>query len=227
MFGSKIVNISASYLIEHDWLVKPYILLESISSEAGWKSYAKVYENSIVKNDPFNIHVAKTANHLVSRGLSTLVLVQQYPQGDYLKELIPNCEFVSGRMSSAKRKQSIQDLRDKKNMCMIATTLADEGLDIPTLDAALLAGGGASATRVNQRIGRTLRKDKSKSKDKSIVIIYEHDAKHLDKHAKKVRRILKREKEFKLLDSKGPDFICGEIDSILGIKSSNHSVLDL
>jgi len=227
MFGSKIVNISASYLIKNDWLVKPYIFLEPIHSDGGWKSYPKVYENSIVKNSAFNDHVAKTANHLVSRGLSTLVLVQQYPQGDYLKTLIPNCEFVSGRMTSRQREQSIQDLRDKKTMCMIATTLADEGLDIPTLDAALLAGGGASATRVNQRVGRTLRKDKDRPKDKSIVVIYEHDAKYLEKHSKKVRTILKKEKEFKLMDSKGPDFICGEIDSVLGIKNDNQPVLNL
>jgi len=227
MFGSKIVNISASYLIKNDWLVKPYIFLEPIHSDGGWKSYSKVYENSIVKNDAFNDHVAKTANHLVSRGLSTLVLVQQYPQGDYLKQLIPNCEFVSGRMTSAQRRKSIQDLRERKAMCMIATTLADEGLDIPTLDAALLAGGGASATRVNQRVGRTLRKDKNTPKDKSIVVMYEHDAKYLEQHSKKVRTILKKEKEFKLLNSKGKDFICGEIDSILGIKNDSQIILNL
>ena len=227
MFGSKIVNISASYLIQNKWLVKPYIFMEPVHSDDGWKSYAKVYENSIVKNTKFNDHVAHTANHLVGRGLSTLVLVQHYPQGDYLKSLIPNCEFVSGRMTSSQRKQSIQDLRDKKAMCMIATTLADEGLDIPTLDAALLAGGGASATRVNQRVGRTLRKDKDRPKDKSIVVMYEHDSKYLDKHAKKVRSILKKEKEFEVMTSKGADFICGEIDSVMGLKNNDSSVLEL
>jgi len=228
MFGSKIVDISASYLIKEDWLVKPYIFLEPIDGNGSFHSYAKVYENCIVKNDSFNNHVASTANHLVSRGQSTLVLVQQYPQGDYLKTLIPNCEFVSGRLTSKQRKKAIEDLRQKKNMCMIATTLADEGLDIPTLDAALLAGGGASATRVNQRIGRTLRKNKKfgGDKDKSIVVIYEHDARYLSKHAKKVRTILKKEPEFELLNSKGPDFIRREIDGILKVKNTQHTVFD-
>ena len=60
---------------------------------------------------------------------------------------------------------------------MIATTLADEGLDIPTLDVALLAGGGASASRVNQRIGRTLRPDKGSDnpRTKAITIYYDHN----------------------------------------------------
>jgi len=227
MFGSKIVDISASYLIKNKWLVKPYIFMEPIKANGDWKSYAKVYEHSIVKNDVFNQHVAETAKHLVSRGKSTLILVQQYPQGDYLKELIPNCAFVSGRMTSKQRRDAINDLRQKKAMAMIATTLADEGLDIPTLDAALLAGGGASATRVNQRVGRTLRKETGSDKDKSIVVMYEHDAKYLEKHAKKVRTILRKEKEFEVLSSKGPDFINDEIDSTLGIKNDKPSMLDL
>ena len=131
-------------------------------------------------------------------------------------------------MSSKNRKKSIQDLRDKKSLCMIATSLADEGLDVPTLDAALLAGGGASSTRVNQRVGRTLRIDKSSDtpRDKSIVVIYEHNARFLSKHAKKVRRILKKEKEFKLINSKGPDFIHYEIDKIIGVKSKLNTVFD-
>jgi len=229
MFGAKIVDISASYLIKNNWLVRPYIFFEPVDSQKDYHSYAKVYENDIVKNEPFNSHVAVTANHLVSRGQSTLVLVQQYPQGDYLKTLIPNCEFVSGRLTSIQRKKAIEDLRRKKTMCMIATTLADEGLDIPTLDAALLAGGGASATRVNQRIGRTLRKDRNSErvKDKSIVIVYEHDSRYLSKHAKKVRSILKKEPEFKLLSSKGPSFINNEIDSVLGVKNTQHNVFDV
>ena len=227
MFGAKMVNISASYLIKKDWLVKPYILFEPVNSDVDLHSYRKIYEHCIVKNEAFNNQVAREANHLISRGKSVLILVQQYPQGDYIKTLIPNCEFVSGRMSSIQRKNSIGDLRNKKTMCMIATTLADEGLDIPTLDAVLIAGGGASATRTNQRIGRTLRKEKGNAvKDKSIAVIYAHNARHLSKHAKKVKSILKKEPEFKLLASKGPEFICGEIDSILGIKKDKQSVFE-
>ena len=80
---------------------------------------------------------------------------------------------------------------------------------------------------VNQRIGRTLRKnDGVEIKDKSIVIIYEHNARFLSRHALKVRKILKREKEFVLLDSKGPDFICDEIRDLLGMKKQSETMFD-
>ena len=87
-FISKIVSINASYLIKNDYLVRPYIFFEPVHDNTSYHSYAKVYENCIVKNNDFNNHVAETANHLISQDQSTLVLVQQYPQGDYLLRLL-------------------------------------------------------------------------------------------------------------------------------------------
>jgi superfamily II DNA or RNA helicase len=228
MFGSKIVDINASYLIKEGHLIHPYIFFDPIDSEADYHSYAKIYKNCICENEPFNSHVADTANHLVSKDLSTLILVQHYKQGDMLKAMIPGSEFVTGKMSSKKRRESIQALRDRKSLCMIATSLADEGLDIPTLDAALLAGGGASATRINQRIGRTLRQDKKDPKEDSIVVVYDHyRTRFLKDHTKKVKRILKKEKEFTLLESKGADFLNNEIDDVLGIPYDSTDIFDL
>lgn len=224
MFGAKIVDIDASYLIKRGFLIKPYIFFVPINSNAGYHSYAKVYKYSVVENNAFNDSVAQTVNHLVSRGLSVLILVQQYKHGEYLKERIPNCEFVTSKLTTAKRTECLNELRNRKKMALIATSLADEGLDIVSLDAVILAGGGASSTRIKQRIGRTLRCDKSSNKDKSIVIAYEHDAKYLCKHAQKIRGLLKKEKEFVLYDSNGKDYICSEIDKLLGLKSDEQNL---
>jgi superfamily II DNA or RNA helicase len=228
LFGQKIVDISASYLIDRGYLLTPNILFDPILHENVPNAYPSVYSQCVTKNPEFHAHVAKTANHLISRGLSTLVLVQHYAHGEALKKLIPNTEFVSGKMATKKRAKSIQDLRDKKSMCMIATTLADEGLDIPSLDAALLAGGGASATRVNQRVGRTLRPDRSSAnpRDKSIVVVYDHKARHLDKQTRKVRKLLKVEERFKLINSAGGEHILSEIDEIMGT-GNNSTIFDI
>lgn len=219
MFGAKIVDINASYLIKKGDLVKPYIFMEPIDSNKNLHSYAKVYEQCIVKNEDFNKHVAETVNHLVKRDLSVLVLVRQYNHGEYLKKLIPNSEFITGKRNSETRLKYINDLRQRK-ITLISTSLMDEGADIRGLDAVVNAGGGKSQVRVGQRIGRSLRKDKKspRKKDKSIIIIYEHNAKYLDNHAKRIRSILKREPEFVVINSKGPKFICEEIDNVLGIK---------
>lgn len=218
LFGKKIVDISASYLIDKGYLLTPYILFDPIKHENVPNSYPSVYSHCVTKNDEFHAHVAKTANHLISRGLSTLILVQHYAHGEALKKLIPNAPFITGKTSTKKRSETIQALRDKKIPCMIATTLADEGLDVPTLDAALLAGGGSSSTRVYQRVGRTLRPDRNAevSRSKSIVVVYAHDAKHLRKQTQKIKKLLKLEPSFKLKNSMGQDYINGEIDEIMG-----------
>jgi len=229
MFGGKIVDIKASYLIKRGYLLPPHIFIEPIDSNHGYKSWKKIYKTSIADNELLHAHVAKTANHLVERGLSVLVLVQQYSHGDYLKKIINGAKFITGRDKTKVRSQALQDLRDKKLKCLIATSLADEGLDVPCLDVAILAGGGASATRVNQRIGRTIRKSKLlDARDKSVVIIYDHyKTKYLQEHTKKIRKILKREEEFIVKDSNGPDFILDEIDKTLGIETHRDNIFDV
>lgn len=225
MFGAKIVDINASYLIRRGDLVKPYVFIDKVDDSVKLHSYPKIYEHCIVKNENFNGHVANTVNHLVKRGLSVLVLVQQYKHGNYLKTLIPNSEFITGKVSSEKRLQYINDLRSGK-ITLISTSLLDEGADIKGLDAVVIAAGGKSQIRVNQRIGRSLRRDKTstRKKDKSIVIIYEHTAKYLEKHAKRIRTILSKESEFIVIDSRGPSFILSEIDNVLGIQSTPETI---
>ena len=224
MFGKKIVDISATYLINNKYLIEPYIIFDPIKNDTKLNSYQAIYKTCISSNESFNIHVADIANHMIANGLSVLVLVQHYPQGEMLKKLIPNTEFLTGKMKGEKREQVLSDLKERKKLCLIATSLADEGLDVPTLDAVLLAGGGASSTRVHQRIGRTLRIDKKSAnpRDRSIVVYFEHHgAKYLDKHAKKARRIIKTESAFHIIDSAGPTYVKQEIDEIMGNRSGN------
>jgi len=227
MFGSKIVDINASYLIQRGDLVKPYIFMEPINSKVNLHSYSKIYEHCVVKNEEFNKHVANTVNHLVKRGLSVLILVQQYKQGNYLKTLIPNSEFLTGKVNSEKRLQYINDLRAGK-ITLIATSLMDEGADVKGLDVVVMAGGGKSQCRISQRIGRCLRKDKKslKIKNKSIIICYEHNARYLDRHARRIRSILKKESEFVIINSKGSNFICDELDKVLGIQSEKKELFE-
>lgn len=230
MFGAKIVKINASFLIQKGYLIRPNIFFEPIETFVSHCSYSRIYKEAIAQNNYLNNHIADTANHLNSRNLSSLILVKQYNHGNYLKSKINNSVFVTGKTSSKKRNQYLSDLRTKKLNCMIATTLADEGLDVPTLDVALLAGGGSSSTRIHQRVGRTLRKDLSSEnpRDKSVVVIYDHkNIKYLGKHVQKARRMLKKEKEFVINNSKGPDYIIGEIDKTFGFAHSSPNIFSV
>jgi len=229
LFGKKIVDINASYLIDKGYLIEPYIFFEPIHHDCDLHSYQSIYSECVTKNDDFNHHVADTANFLVEHNMSTLVLVQHIHHGEFLQKCIPGSVLLTGKLSTKKRLLAIQDLRDKKCMCIVATCLADEGLDVPTLDAVLLAGGGSSSTRVHQRIGRTLRKDRSVSapRDRSIVVYYNHNVKYLKKHANKALRIVKEEPRFNVIKSKGRDHILGEISNVMGFDYHPKTIFNL
>ena len=65
--------------------------------------------------------------------------------------------LVTGVVKAEKRKEIYDALRRGEIEVLIATTLADEGLDLPPLRTLIIASGGKSKTRTLQRIGRLVR----------------------------------------------------------------------
>ena len=226
MFGKKIVDISSSYLIEKGYLIKPYVFFDPIKDNCKFHQYRTIYKDCVVTNNQFNTRIAKIAEYLRGKGLSVLILVQQIPQGEYIKSLLPNVSFVTSKMTRKNRQEALNEIRTGVRNTVIATSLFDEGIDCPCLDVVLMAGGGASSTRVYQRIGRSLRKH-GENKDKALVDYFEHDAKHLKDHAKKAKRIIKAEPRFEVVNSAGGDFIYTEIDEIFGFNSNRNTILDI
>ena len=175
-------------------------------------SYPEIYKHQIVENSELHDLVISIVNHLQHLKIPSLVLVQQYKHGDALRSRKPDYMFIRGNQARGKRRKAIQDMRDGKLDAAIATTLADEGLDIERLGAVIVAGGGKSITRVYQRVGRALRK--FPGKDKALVFLFHHNRKYLDKHGARVKNILKQEGEFVVLEST-PESIIGDIDDIV------------
>jgi superfamily II DNA or RNA helicase len=64
---------------------------------------------------------------------------------------------LHGKMNKAQQEEVLGKLRSKQVQVVIATTLADKGLDIPGLDSGMLAMPTKSLGRVQQRIGRIMR----------------------------------------------------------------------
>ncbi len=79
---------------------------------------------------------------------------------------------------------------------IIATSIFDEGIDIPHLETLIIAGGGKSAIKTTQRIGRVLRKFPGKSK--AMVHDFADDCRWLKDHYKERRTIY--EDDFEVVD---------------------------
>jgi superfamily II DNA or RNA helicase len=76
--------------------------------------------------------------------------------------------------------------------------LADEGLDIPTLNCVILAGGGKSPTKCKQRVGRAIRK--AEGKVGSMIFDFIDVGPYTRKHAKSRKRLLESEPEFNIVE---------------------------
>jgi superfamily II DNA or RNA helicase len=165
--GPKISEIKCSDMISRGYLIRPRISMKMIrmvlSDSHGRMDYQDIYRELIVENRDRNCVITTQAEKWAGSGRSVLILVNQVNHGEILLQGLPGAGFIHGSMAGEDRKKALVRLEQKLQPIMIATTLADEGLDIPTLDALILAGGGKSATRAYQRVGRVLRKAPGKS----------------------------------------------------------------
>ena len=213
LFGRKLVNITPSYLIERNFLVRPYIFNVKMDGTHGdFFSYPKIYKHWIVENEKLNKLVASTAKFFEKNGISTLILVQRYEHGERLQELMPEVPFIRGDMPKKERKRLLAGLKSGEIKTCIATTLADEGLDVRRLGAVLIPGGGKSITRVYQRVGRVLRPFEGKTK--AIAVLFHHNAKFLKNHGNRVRRLMEEEKAFVIKTCK-PYELLNEISPVI------------
>jgi len=197
--------INASDLIDMGYLVQPIIKIENIPASQPWwsdnRSYDQIYKEEIVENRYRNERIIQYVKDFLTMDIMTLVLVQQIKHGNMLKRRITDefdpIDFLSGRDLSIVRNRTIQEMRDGERLGLIASTIADEGLDIKRLSAVILAGGGKSSTRALQRIGRVLRTFEGKTH--ALVVDFNDEAKYLRDHAQRRQAIYQTEPRFAIL----------------------------
>jgi superfamily II DNA or RNA helicase len=157
--GKTLVNISASELIEQGYLVKPHIKFIEVPPQSFPRNatYNTVYKGYIIDNSFRNDIIISIAKKEMENKRQIMILIKQIRHLNLLHDLIPNSVIMWGEMKVNERKQVLNDFRNKKFQILIATSLADEGLDLPILDCLILAGSGKSSTKALQRIGRVIR----------------------------------------------------------------------
>jgi len=198
--GPRICDISATKLIAKDYLVAPdiHFLDVPVMRNVG-KTYHDVYKNYIVENDERNELIYKATKKLVAAGKRVLILVVRVSHGKLLHEKLSedfSVSFLDGAKSSKVRIGAIQDMKDGKIEVLIASKIFDQGIDIPELDALILAGSGKSSGRALQRIGRVIRKFKGKKK--AIVVEFFDNCKYLRNHSEARIKVYESEPAFNI-----------------------------
>lgn len=202
--GPKIYDLPASKLIDQGWLVPPkiYFLNVPAKKQLG-NTYLEVYKNFVVYNDERNDLIVKAAKKLITEGRKVLILVTQVSHGKRLLSLLEKdlraCS-LDGTNKSEARLQAIQDMENGNLDVLVASKIFDQGIDIPSLDALILAGSGKSSGRALQRIGRVIRKGKDGSNKKdAIVVDFLDNCRYLKKHSQIRRDIYTTEPKFKII----------------------------
>lgn len=193
--GPVIYRIGTDALVADGYLVPPIFKVENTRSwwtPAAWEKnqFSQCYKQEIVENPVRNANIAERVNGL---GVPTLVLVKQINHGRMLADQIDHSIFLSGKDTGRERKRVYDDMRNGHLQAIIATTIADMGLDLPIISALALAGGGKSSTRHLQRVGRAARPYPGK---KSALILDWDDGHVSDwfaDHSKARRKIEKAE----------------------------------
>lgn len=106
--------------------------------------------------------VADAVCGLWHHGRHILVCVDRIAYGEELALILTRdykipVECCNARLPKAEQDRIMSEVANGEIRVVIATSLADEGLDLPILDTVVLATPSGSATRTEQRMGRACR----------------------------------------------------------------------
>lgn len=129
-------------------------------------------------NEDRNRQIAQAAIDEFNNGRSVLVLSRQIKHLEHIysaiQQLMPQdmsgaVKILSGQMTQKDRLRAIENFRDGTTRVVLATQLADEGLDIPRISCVMLTFPGKHDGRIIQQVGRSIRTHA----DKTDSIIYD------------------------------------------------------
>ena len=134
------------------WVQRQKGKKEEIQSRAMWQS---VIEAQAADNQ-FKSLLKDLCNKLIADGKHVLAICRTIEQcNDMAKEL--GGHALTSKIGKRKREQLIDDMRNGMVRLVFATSIADEGLDVPRLDALVMVAPSRSKRLAEQRTGRVLR----------------------------------------------------------------------
>lgn len=135
----------------------------TVANRVRWRY---VYDLGIAKSERRNQALAAAATRHAEAGRFVLIIVGQIAQGNAIHELLPGSKMAFSKMGVKKRRDVMNRFKAGEFRILIATSLADQGLDIPRIDVVVMAAGksgGKNGYLVEQRAARGQRTFDGKS----------------------------------------------------------------
>ena len=195
-FGPIVSNISNKEMKEKEVLaiqrIKFLKMKDPYTEDYTKKSYLDAYCAYHCMNKALYLKIHKICEDF--KHLQILILVKHIHHGKKMEKLLKgrgiDTTFVCGEHPTEHIEEGIAKFKKKKINVIIASTIFNEGTNIPEIDMLVNAAGDMSPTK--QRLGRALRR----REDKDSVLIYDFyldGNKHIEHHAKTRIKIYKAE----------------------------------
>jgi len=195
--GKIIYTITRRELIDMGYLSDARVYYHEIPEDSFkyWLNYQDAYKGYIVNNESRNDKIIDLIQKELKEKNKILVLFSQIEHMDKIKERLDDSYtiYINGQMSKSKRKELVIDIKKRESCVVLASTIFDEGVDLPDINVLIIAAGGKSSIKVTQRVGRILRI--SDGKTHAIVHDMVDRCKWLYGHYKQRRNILSQDFE--------------------------------
>lgn len=186
--SSEIVKeVTNQELIATGWSAAPTVHIQPVQYHGvELMDYQEAYDAMIRSSKPYHRIVLDEIEHWYKQGKTILVIIDRIKQGAYLSSELAGrdikAKFLSGQNKGRIRKDALDDFRAERLKVVIATSIFDEGVDVPAIEVLILAAGGKSWERQLQRVGRALRR--KEGENVVDIVDFLHDGnRYLSKHS--------------------------------------------
>ena len=128
------------------------ITKEELNAMCAWESIVDI---GICQNTARNTACIEYANQ--NPDSQRLVLVPRVTLGEEYQRRIPGSLLLHSGVPRKPRREAVNAFRAGDLKCIVATSLADEGLDLPNAEILVMVSGGRSSQKTIQRASRVLR----------------------------------------------------------------------
>lgn len=178
VLGQRIALITRAEAIDHKLNVPLTVFVEDIPPKQygfvvngqnmtsnrrkkGKTPYDEVYDDYIIYNDYRNKKAIAFCREALEQGLSAVISVSRRAHIEELQRLDPT---IVALHSQTKGRDEIFERMTTKEIMLVASTLMDEAVDVPSLSCVAMLAGGKSPVKLEQRI----RCDRSFSGDTAL-----------------------------------------------------------
>lgn len=199
--GPVICSIKNEQLIALGVSAKPKIRMVAIEKpdleDEDDQTWDGIYKAGIVHNAYRNGTIAAIAGQYVKAKKSVLVIVRMLAQGSNIRAELArkniDVQYVHGQMPDDVRDRHVTWFEEKPGRVLIASSIFDEGVDIPRINALIIADGGESLRATLQKVGRSIRRKKEGANVVDVIDFADCTHHWLSKHALERHDIYKSE----------------------------------